>query len=136
MKKCVCECVCCVWLSEYCLLLLLFSSSTPPSTPPPADQQCPLDSGRVGAAVWWTKNSIPSHIELVLVWAGVRQVKPLLPPFLARNSALVEQQQQAAAAHSVPLPALHLHTCVASCQAGSSFQSVGIILAGQQSSQR
>ena len=65
----------------------------------------------------WTKNSIPSHIELVLVLAGVRQVKPLLPPFLARNSALVEQQQQAAAAHSVPLPALHLHTCVASCEA-------------------
>ena len=44
--------------------------------------------------------------------AGVRQVKRLLarPPFLARNSALVEQ---AAAAHTLPLlPAPHLRSLV------------------------
>ena len=53
------------------------------------------------------------------------------PPFLARNSALVAEPA-AAAAHTVRLllllPAL-LHTCVASCQAGSRLQSVRIILA-------
>ena len=61
------------------------------------------------------------------------------PPFLARNSALLEPAAAAAAAHTVPLLLLllpALHTCVASCQAGFSFQSVGIILAGQQLSQR
>ena len=69
---------------------------------------------------------ILSNLVVVVVvrWAGVRQVKRLLarPPFLARNSALVEQA--AAAAHTLPLPLPALHTCVASCQPGSRLQSV------------